>query len=522
MASPLQRSNEGDRSTLSVFAALMSVGAFLLAAIGVVVVVTKDSGSSSSSSSTAAAPVEVQLTEFKITPATINVVAGPVKLAVVNKGSIQHNLEIKDLNKKTKDLNPGQTETLDLGTLEAGKTYDVICAIPGHEGSGMKAKLVVNAGSGGGAINAIDNAQTGTHGDGADPAVYAAQDQAMIDGANKYVGAVAENATKVLGGAPAQPTMWGPPGVQGVATQGRGNQVMQAKELPDGTKEFDLEAKIIDWETEPGKIVKAWAYNEMVPGPWIKVQPNDKVKVVIKNSLPINTDIHFHGITTPFPDDGVAPITQEPVKPGESFTYEFTAPNHPELGMYHAHNHGQVSIVNGLFAQFQVGDVELPAGRTVNNVTVPNDIQAKITPAHQKVMVLNDAGVIGLTLNGKAFPATDPMVTSVGDWDLLTYQNEGLQAHPMHLHHIPQLVVAKDGISLQQPYWVDTLNVAPGERYSVLVQSRPEDINVKAAVTDPVLKRVGIWAFHCHILTHAENDNGLFGMVTAWVVLPAT
>ena len=42
-------------------------------------------------------------------------------------------------------------------------------------------------------------------------------------------------------------------------------------------------------------------------------------------------------------------------------------------------------------------------------------------------------------------------------------------AHPMHLHHVPTLVVAKDGLPLDQPYWVDTLNVAPGERYSLLI-----------------------------------------------------
>jgi FtsP/CotA-like multicopper oxidase with cupredoxin domain len=29
---------------------------------------------------------------------------------------------------------------------------------------------------------------------------------------------------------------------------------------------------------------------------------------------------------------------------------------------------------------------------------------------------------------------------------------------------------------------------------------------------------LGIWAFHCHILTHAEGDDGMFGMVTALIV----
>jgi len=82
------------------------------------------------------------------------------------------------------------------------------------------------------------------------------------------------------------------------------------------------------------------------------------------------------------------------------------------------------------------------------------------------------------------------------------YYNEGLQIHPMHLHQFPQLVYAKDGIPLDQPYWADTVNVAPGERYSVLFQAA----------------RPGVWVWHCHILNHAEREEGMFGMVTALVV----
>jgi FtsP/CotA-like multicopper oxidase with cupredoxin domain len=117
-------------------------------------------------------------------------------------------------------------------------------------------------------------------------------------------------------------------------------------------------------------------------------------------------------------------------------------------------------------------------------------------------MVLNDAGVIGLTLNGKSFPYTEPVAAKVGDWILVNYYNEGLQSHPMHLHRQPQLVVAKDGFPLDQPYRADTVLVGPGERYSVLIHA----------------EAAGVWAWHCHILNHSENDQGLFGMVTTLIV----
>jgi manganese oxidase len=155
-------------------------------------------------------------------------------------------------------------------------------------------------------------------------------------------------------------------------------------------------------------------------------------------------------------------------------------------------------MVNGMFASFQIGESALPRGRTISGVTIPDDL----VPAFEKPMVVNDAGVIGLSLNGKSFPATEPITMTEGDWGVINYYNEGLTAHPMHLHQFPQLVYAKDGIPLESPYWADTVLVAPGERYSVLFHAND----------------VGTWVFHCHILTHVERTEGMFGMVTAIVV----
>ena len=72
----------------------------------------------------------------------------------------------------------------------------------------------------------------------------------------------------------------------------------------------------------------------------------------------------------------------------------------------------------------------------------------------------------------------------------------------MHLHGFEQIVVAKDGEPLDQPYAADTVLVAPGERYTVLFNP-----------TAP-----GTWVWHCHILNHVESADGMFGMVTALIV----
>ena len=449
--------------------ALYLVGLAMIAGI-VLVAGGSDGGGGGAGSATT---VAVELSEFKI-GGDLMASPGPVTLQVTNAGTMEHDLTIKELGATTGPIAPGKTVTLELGTLDEGE-YAVVCTVAGHEGSGMKATLQVMEGmdhsSAGGtqaAAGGTDDTSGTTGGDGAMD--YTKMDEDMLASFAKF---------------PA-------------TTEGSGNQPLEPSEvLADGTKRFELTAKIVDWEVEPGKTVKAWTYNGTVPAPRIKLDVGDTAEFVVKNELPVNTDIHWHGITVPFDQDGVAPITQDPIKPGDTFTYRFTVTK-PEIGMYHPHLHGQMGLPNGMFGEIQVGETPVARGVTVSGVQIPADV----TPVQDIPMVLNDAGVIGFSLNGKSFPATEPIVVNEGDWVTMTYFNEGFQSHPMHLHQFPQLVTAIDGIPLDQPYWADTILVGPGQRYTV---------QFKAAAK-------GTWVFHCHILNHAEREDGMFGMVTAVVV----
>ncbi len=416
----------------------------------------------------APASVEVALSEFAVAPSTIRVAEGGT-LEVTNSGAIDHDLQIVDTAYATPMLPGGQRASLSLDGLAPG-TYQVHCTVAGHDGAGMNATLTV---VGAGAPEATPAADAGDHAAHGADTDWEALDAAMHDSILAY---------------PA-------------ATEGVGNQLLEPEEvLADGTKVFRLVASIFDWEVEPGRFVDGWGYNGQVPGPMIRLDVGDKVQVHVENQLPLGTDVHWHGVRVPNDQDGVAPLTQPLIEPGDTHTYEFEALE-PAIGMYHPHHHGQMKLPNGMFGVFQIGDVgaeiPLPAG-TIGGREVPADLDI----VAELPMVLNDAGSIGLSLNGKSFPATEPIVVDQGDWFVMHYYNEGLQIHPMHLHQMPQLVFAKDGFPLDAPQWEDTVNVAPGERFSVLVQA-----------TDP-----GVWAFHCHILTHAERAEGMFGMVTALIV----
>jgi len=459
----------------------IAIGAFLVATLAAVSVNVHNSSSTKvdavASQAGLPATIKVALSEFAITPKSLTANAGPLSVEVTNQGTQTHNFSVPALGKKTIDLVPGATAVLDLGTVANG-TYPVQCEIPGHASSGMTGTLVVGDGKGSGSTaTAMAGMDMSTSSTGKMDNKQMEKD--MTAGVTTFL---------------AYAKKYGEGKIKS------GNQPLVPTIEADGTKVFHLTAAITNWETAPGKIVKAWTYNGTVPGPAIHVNPGDKVKLVLKNDLPISTDIHMHGVDVPFDQDGVAPITQPYIEPGQTYTYKFTASMQPKLGMYHAHMHGQVAIVNGLFATFEIGDVALPNGRTINGMTIPANLDAskiRVVP-----MVLNDAGVIGLTLNGKHFPETAPIGMKQGEWIRLDFYNEGLMIHPMHLHHLPQLVIAKDGYPLAEPYRIDTLAVAPGERYSVLVNA--DDL--------------GTWAMHCHIVSHAENDQGLTDMVTAVVV----
>jgi manganese oxidase len=404
----------------------------------------------------------VDLSEFAI-DGQLSAAPGDVSLLVTNTGSQQHNVVVRETGAETPILNGGENATLDLGTLEAG-TYELFCSVVGHEESGMVTTLEISDTPSAGGESA-----GGSHDHTSPDFDAAAMDQKMIDSMLAF---------------PAE-------------TEGLGNEPLEYELMPDGVKQFELTAAITQWEVAPGEFVDAWSYNGIVPGPMIKIDTGDTIRVIFNNETPMASDIHWHGLPIPNDQDGVSPYTQDMVRSGESFTYEFTV-DEPMIAMYHAHMHSQISVPNGMFGAFIVGENPIPYGETISGIEIPEDLVL----AEEIPMVLNDAGVIGLTLNGKSFPATAPMVLQEGEWASVHYYNEGLTAHPMHLHGFPQLVYAKDGIPLDYPYWADTINVAPGERFSVLFQgSMP-----------------GVWVWHCHILTHVESEEGLFGMATAVIV----
>lgn len=438
-------------------AAALVLGFFALGRVGS----TAEQAVGAEGGAAEASIIEIELGALELSPQHVVAPPGEVVLRVTNVDSQVHNISV--LGNTSRDLQPGESQDLALGELDVG-VYPMLCEIPGHGDAGMNGNLHIEADAEPGALAGAasgDGEVDHLHG-------YPSWEEmqtAMDERARRFV----TEEKGEFGGRPLEWTM-----------------------SDDGYKVFEVTAMLADWEVEPGKVVEAYTYNGTVPAPEIRAEVGDKIRVILKNELPTPTVIHWHGVRVPNSMDGVPPFTQDAVAPGDTFVYEFEALE-PAVGIYHSHN-GASQVLDGLFGAVTIGQMQTP------DVLLEQGFKA--TPDQEIQMVLNDAGVIGLSLNGKSFPATEAYRGKVGDTIMVHYQNEGLQAHPMHLHQPLGWIIAKDGKELLVPIPGDTINVAPGERYTVLYQ-----------LTDP-----GVWAWHCHILTHAERDDGMFGMVTAFIV----
>ncbi|WP_171022245.1 multicopper oxidase domain-containing protein [Cohaesibacter sp. CAU 1516] len=91
-----------------------------------------------------------------------------------------------------------------------------------------------------------------------------------------------------------------------------------------------------------------WTYNGRAPGPEIRVKQGERIKVRFINELEEPSSIHWHGIRIDNAMDGVSGLTQEAVKPGESFEYDFVVPDAGTY-WYHAHNKSWNQVARGLY-----------------------------------------------------------------------------------------------------------------------------------------------------------------------------
>ena len=273
----------------------------------------------------------------------------------------------------------------------------------------------------------------------------------------------------------------------------RGDQPLEPR-IENGVKVFDLDVSVIRWNILGSEQVMAYAFNQQVPGPRIRITEGDQVRINVTNHLPESTSVHWHGLIVPNGMDGPADITQKPIQPGETFSYEFTAQQSGTY-FYHSHKEPDRQQALGMYGALII-DPKTPPAQPAYDLEYTLQLQEWLERQGYTypAMLMEGALPNFFTINGKAYPETDAIQMKVGQRVLLRFIGTNNNfIHPMHVHGGPFTIVATDGSPVPATAQItkDTVDVGPGERYDVIWTAR----------------QPGKWLIHCHIPHHTTNNN---------------
>jgi hypothetical protein len=257
--------------------------------------------------------------------------------------------------------------------------------------------------------------------------------------------------------------------------------------MDSGVKTFHLIAEPVKQVIVPGRTFDLWGFNGSAPGPTIQANEGDRVRIVFENHLPEPTGIHWHGLELPIEMDGVPGIGQKPIMPGERFVYEF--PLH-QNGTFFYHSHMAMQEMVGMLGGFIIHPktaysprvdkdylIALQEYAVLPNSTIPNSMNMEFN---------------WLTFNGKAGPASTPLIVRHGERVRIRIINLGMDHHPIHLHGFTFWETGREGARQPEAIW-------PRGNTTLVGVAQARDIEF-------VADRIGDWMLHCHLPHHMMNQ----------------
>ncbi|MDA3644086.1 multicopper oxidase family protein [Saccharopolyspora indica] len=254
-----------------------------------------------------------------------------------------------------------------------------------------------------------------------------------------------------------------------------------------------------------GVQVRTWSFGDRVPGPEIRVRRGEVLRARLSNELEQDTSVHWHGIAMRNDMDGVPGLTQDPVRPGLTHTYDFAVPH---AGTYFFHPHVGTQLDRGLYAPLIVEDPDEPGRYDAEAVIVlddwldgvAGDPDAKLEQLRREGMPMDHGGMDGMSgmdhgsMPGMGQSASGPLGKDTGDVQYPHYLINGrIPAAPVTVSAKPgqrlrlriinaggdtafrvalgghrMTVTHTDGFPVE-PVETDSLLISMGERYDVVV-----------------------------------------------------
>jgi multicopper oxidase len=255
-------------------------------------------------------------------------------------------------------------------------------------------------------------------------------------------------------------------------------------------REFYLSASKTKINLGSGPDFWAWTYNGQIPGPEIRVKEGEIVRVYLKNLLPQETTIHWHGLPVPNAMDGVPNVTQKGVQPGQNFIYEFEA---RPAGTYLYHSHVGYQLDQGLYGALVIEQASGPISHDREFTLMLEDWVTKdgggVAETQRRPpggMGMMGRGMMGrgsiqpsstepllepvydaYSVNGKVFEAQEPLVVNKGERIKLRIINPSSSTiYDLRLAGHSLTITHADGNPVS-PIQTDILRIGMGERYDV-------------------------------------------------------
>ena len=236
---------------------------------------------------------------------------------------------------------------------------------------------------------------------------------------------------------------------------------------------------------DPQKEVTVWGYalkdeNPSVPGPMIRVNRGDRIKVHFTNTHTLPHTMHFHGMH-PFIMDGNGQRTmgrEQLQMPGESYTYEWVAEDQG-FYFYHCHFDTATHIDHGMYGLFIVEDPSWPK------------VDREMFTIWDEWDTNDDGRYETHTINSRSAPDYVPLQAKAGERIRLILANIGFEFHTPHLHG--QRWEEVNPANLRWP---------TSDNPNGVVSIGPAEIKV----VEFVVHYPGTWLFHCHVVPHVADD----------------
>ncbi len=252
-------------------------------------------------------------------------------------------------------------------------------------------------------------------------------------------------------------------------------------------REFRLSASRTRLNLGSGPDFWAWAYNGQVPGPEIRVKEGEIIRVLLKNFLPEETSIHWHGVPVPNPMDGVPGVTQKGIMPGETFVYEFEA---KPAGTYIYHSHAGYQLDQGLYGPLVIEPVKETRAYDREYTLMLEDWvmrdEGGIAGTRRRPPMGMMGGMMGMrrgfdrpgapllepyydgyAVNGRSYPYIEPLLVKKGERVKLRLINSSSATiYDLQLAGHVMIVTHADGRPVL-PVETDVLRIGMGERYDL-------------------------------------------------------